>query len=531
MSHPAPPSPQVQDSTVTLKIMSPSPDVPPDLGFTVPNSTTVDELKDQIRDALASRPAPARLRLIHRGKVLDGSSAIGPTVAGNNEKESIYPIHLVIRPSETATANLIPNTPAAPLTGPMNPNNVFATTAAMPPPVAHSMTTSSYSRGGNTITTTTVSSSTQGLHSRRPFGGQMRGPPTTATTSGADTAGTAGTAQDGEARRRMLRESLREMAEADVAGQIPIPLPMPSAGLPNLALPPLTPHTHGAIPPVYPPLTPQMPGSIPPGSSVYLLQDALNRPYSILVGPPNLTTHHMGPYNPTLIPPIAPLPPNLFAPPPPAGVPNPFAAQLEHAAALRAQVMRAGAPHGAPHNVLERVRNRAMMAHVWLAMKLVVFVVLFASNGGWRRILYFGAIAVAIFLWQTGLAVELARPLMDAANPPPPAAAAAAAGAGAGAGAGGVGGGMRVPAPDAPGALAALQRGVAIFLASLVPGLHERHVNAVQLAQEAEARVRAQEVERREQEQEQQQAGEVDGQQGQAGGVGQAEVEVVDAVM
>jgi hypothetical protein len=46
-------------------------------------------------------------------------------------------------------------------------------------------------------------------------------------------------------------------------------------------------------------------------------------------------------------------------------------------------------------DVLRGLRNRG--GDIWLALKLVVFVVLLAGNGGWRRVLYFSSIALLIF--------------------------------------------------------------------------------------------------------------------------------------
>ena len=45
--------------------------------------------------------------------------------------------------------------------------------------------------------------------------------------------------------------------------------------------------------------------------------------------------------------------------------------------------------------VLQGIIARA--SHLWLALRLAVFVVLFAGGGGWRRTLYLGSIAVLIF--------------------------------------------------------------------------------------------------------------------------------------
>lgn len=56
---------------MNLKVLSPSPEV--EGGITLadlPASTTVKELRSRIQDAIASRPAPERMRLIYRGRVV-----------------------------------------------------------------------------------------------------------------------------------------------------------------------------------------------------------------------------------------------------------------------------------------------------------------------------------------------------------------------------------------------------------------------------------------------------------------------------
>lgn len=57
--------------TIVLHVLSPAVEVPKKLTFpAIPISTTVGELKLKIRDAVATKPAPERQRLIYRGKAL-----------------------------------------------------------------------------------------------------------------------------------------------------------------------------------------------------------------------------------------------------------------------------------------------------------------------------------------------------------------------------------------------------------------------------------------------------------------------------
>ncbi|RPB13157.1 hypothetical protein P167DRAFT_564672 [Morchella conica CCBAS932] len=155
-------------------------------------------------------------------------------------------------------------------------------------------------------------------------------------------------------------------------------------------------------------------------------------------------------------------------------------------------------------DVLAGIRARA--THFWLAARLAVFVILFTGSGGWRRMLYLGSIAVLIFIWQTGIFNDFLRPLMEAINPPPPNPnlnpnpVAAADGPNLEPNptqtplARDANGNPIGPAQTA-GMLVArredrvrdiirgVERGITIFLASLIPGLHERHVDAVEARQ------------------------------------------------
>jgi hypothetical protein len=57
--------------TINLKILSPSSEVEGGVSFSdLPASITIKELRSRIQDAVPSRPAPERMRLIYRGRVV-----------------------------------------------------------------------------------------------------------------------------------------------------------------------------------------------------------------------------------------------------------------------------------------------------------------------------------------------------------------------------------------------------------------------------------------------------------------------------
>ncbi|KAF8439540.1 hypothetical protein BGX38DRAFT_873657 [Terfezia claveryi] len=70
----------------------------------------------------------------------------------------------------------------------------------------------------------------------------------------------------------------------------------------------------------------------------------------------------------------------------------------------RAQQQQMGQVNINIRDLVRRVQGGG--AHVWLAVRLVVFVVLFSGGGGWRRRIMLGLFAVVIFLWQTGILEE-----------------------------------------------------------------------------------------------------------------------------
>jgi hypothetical protein len=58
-------------AAINLKVLSPSTEVPGDINLPeLPANTTVRELRLRIQDAIATRPATDRMRLIYRGHVI-----------------------------------------------------------------------------------------------------------------------------------------------------------------------------------------------------------------------------------------------------------------------------------------------------------------------------------------------------------------------------------------------------------------------------------------------------------------------------
>lgn len=273
-----------------------------------------------------------------------------------------------------------------------------------------------------------------------------------------------------DARRRALDDYLAEMTAAD--------LTFAAATLP----PPFTPFTTSGPSPI----------TIPPHSSLYLLQDPSGRPHSLLIGPPNLSP----------LPTLPTISSHPQQPQPQAAL----AAQLE---LLRRELELLDARHNRvrgdpPLNLFPQqqqqvqapladvaARIRGGTQHFWLAMKLAIFVFFFSGQGGWGRVVYLSCMALGIWVWQTGLW----RVIVATLNPAPPLVGVDADGVGGqgGVGVGGQGqGGELDPARTARmliqrrretagrRVVRVLERSVGIFLASLVPGLHERHVENVE---------------------------------------------------
>jgi hypothetical protein len=81
--------------TLNLKILSPSTEVEGGISFPdIPTSTTIKELRSRIQDAVQSKPAPDRMRLIYRGRVVAndgdtlgnvfGAESVRARTAGHN---------------------------------------------------------------------------------------------------------------------------------------------------------------------------------------------------------------------------------------------------------------------------------------------------------------------------------------------------------------------------------------------------------------------------------------------------------------
>lgn len=83
--------------TINLRILSPSTEVEGGVNLAdIPASTTVKELRRRIQDAAPSKPAPERMRLIYRGRVVAndadtlgnvfGVDNVGSPTAGSRRK-------------------------------------------------------------------------------------------------------------------------------------------------------------------------------------------------------------------------------------------------------------------------------------------------------------------------------------------------------------------------------------------------------------------------------------------------------------
>lgn len=84
--------------TILLHVLSPSIEIPNKLTFSdVPTSTTVAELKTKICNAVPSRPATERQRLIYRGKALVKD---GATLAEIFSQETVRPLYLYFSDSQ-----------------------------------------------------------------------------------------------------------------------------------------------------------------------------------------------------------------------------------------------------------------------------------------------------------------------------------------------------------------------------------------------------------------------------------------------
>jgi hypothetical protein len=73
-------------TTVNLKVLSPSAEVEGGITFPdLPATTTIQELRSRIQDAVPSKPATERMRLIYRGRVVaNDADTLGGVFGADN---------------------------------------------------------------------------------------------------------------------------------------------------------------------------------------------------------------------------------------------------------------------------------------------------------------------------------------------------------------------------------------------------------------------------------------------------------------
>ena len=166
--------------------------------------------------------------------------------------------------------------------------------------------------------------------------------------------------------------------------------------------------------------------------------------------------------------------------------------------------------------------------HIWLLIRLFGFVYFFTAGAGWRRTMLLGLIACLVFIAQTGIFRPVVQGIWDpvrrhaenlvplAANERPRAGIDGAGNHGDGRG---IRPGNREPSPQAAAerllrererqdlsfvrqSFRRVERAIALFVASLVPGVGERHIAAREAAEAArQAEVQEREERARKQEQ------------------------------
>ena len=87
--------------TLNLRILSPSTEVEGGVSFPdLPASTTIKELRSRIQDAVPSKPAPERMRLIYRGRVVaNDADTLGNVFGADNVRPRLL---MLCIPSLTA---------------------------------------------------------------------------------------------------------------------------------------------------------------------------------------------------------------------------------------------------------------------------------------------------------------------------------------------------------------------------------------------------------------------------------------------
>jgi hypothetical protein len=78
-------------STINLKVLSPSTEVEGGVSFPdLPATTTVQELRSRIQDAVPSKPATERMRLIYRGRVVaNDADTLGHVFGADNVRAGL----------------------------------------------------------------------------------------------------------------------------------------------------------------------------------------------------------------------------------------------------------------------------------------------------------------------------------------------------------------------------------------------------------------------------------------------------------
>ncbi|KAL9637374.1 MAG: hypothetical protein Q9164_002219 [Protoblastenia rupestris] len=174
--------------------------------------------------------------------------------------------------------------------------------------------------------------------------------------------------------------------------------------------------------------------------------------------------------------------------------------------------------------------------HLWLFIRLFGFVYFFTHGASWSRTLFLIAVATLVFVGQTGIIRPLvqglwepvrrhAENLLPLANNEQPRDENAGPAVQTNANAAGTQGGNRQPTPQEAAqrlleqrqndnivrqGLRRIERAIALFIASLVPGVGERHIaarEAAEAARQAEIREREDQARREEEDARQQQAG------------------------
>ncbi|KAF1942955.1 hypothetical protein EJ02DRAFT_155368 [Clathrospora elynae] len=94
--------------SINLKVLSPSAEVEGGVTFQdLPTSTTIKELRSRIQDAVPSKPAPDRMRLIYRGRVVANDADTLDNIFGADSilENKDQTLHLVLRELPTSAAS------------------------------------------------------------------------------------------------------------------------------------------------------------------------------------------------------------------------------------------------------------------------------------------------------------------------------------------------------------------------------------------------------------------------------------------